>query len=662
VRRLHLFLIGLAVAALTGAGVVPVQAARAITTLHVFLAAGQSNMSGRGLPIGGAADAVDPRIFQYGAKVRKFEAASVPLDMPDIPSGLSPATTMAREYLKTQPADVGVLIIPAAHGDTAFTSASGALTWSVGAASAPEDDLPTLAVEQTLSGIAAAKKAGYAVELKGILWHQGESNSATSASVYSAKLDQLIAFFRSRLSAPKLPFVVGRMSPEGIAATPGRANVDKIAYQTPGRVAYTGFAPSLACALNPGDTTHFSRVGVEYLGRAYLSAYRQAIANTQASGTATPALAVPDCGGRAIAMDPTRFLETRVWPGRVDAGESITFRVAGVRGVPAGVSAVVVNLTVTSPTSSGVITAYAAGTRKPGTSNLNFVAGQTVSDLAMVPLGADGRLTLTNTSSGSAHLMVDVSAYFHEGTPSAPGVFSAVTPKRLLDTRATSGPVSGGRSVSFKVGGTSGIPRDASAVVLNLTATQAKSFGFLTAYAAGSPRPKASNLNYAAGQTVANLVVVPVGTDGKVTVANTSPGTAQIMADVSGYFLPGKPTQAGAIRALNPTRFLDTRVSSGPVAAGESVTFHVRGVKGIPTTVAAVVVNLTATEGRSHGYFTAFASGSSTPKGASLFYVRGQTVANLAVVPVGPDGNIKITNTSSGSVQIIADVAGYLRG
>ena len=126
--------------------------------------------------------------------------------------------------------------------------------------------------------------------------------------------------------------------------------------------------------------------------------------------------------------------------------------------------------------------------------------------------------------------------------------------------------------MSFKVGGTLGIPTNASAVVLNLTATETKSFGFLTAYAAGSSKPKASNLNYTAGQTVPNLVVVPVGTDGKVTVSNTSSGTAQVIADVAGYFLPGKPTQAGALRALSPTRFLDTRDSSGPVAAGESVT------------------------------------------------------------------------------------------
>ena len=281
-----------------------------------------------------------------------------------------------------------------------------------------------------------------------------------------------------------------------------------------------------------------------------------------------------------------------------------------MRGVPSDVSAVVANLTVTSPTSYGVVTAYASGTAKPRTSNLNYAAGQTVSNLAVVPVGADGRLTLTNASTGSVHLIVAVSAYFHGGTPSAPGTFRDVAPTRLLDTRTSSGTVSGGRSVSFAAGGRSGIPTNASAVVLNLTATETKSFGFLTAYAAGTSRPHTSNVNYTAGQTVPNLVVVPVGTDGKVTVTNTSPGSAQVVVDVAGYFLPGKPAQPGAFSALAPTRFLDTRLSSGPVKAGGSVTFRVRGVNGIPTTAAAVVVNLTATAGRSYGYLTEFASGS----------------------------------------------------
>jgi hypothetical protein len=269
--------VGLAVLGLMLAGVAPAQARKSVNVLHVFLAAGQSNMSGRGLPVGGVEDAADPRIFQYGAKIRTMRAATVPLDMHDKASGLSPATTMAREYLKTQPDNVGVLIIPAAHGWTGFVDAPSTLTWTVGAATTPELDLPTLAVRQTLEGIAAARAAGYVVELKGILWHQGERNWSMSTAEYSAKLDQLIAFFRARLAAPTLPFVIGQMSPEGIAATPGRKNIDRSQRQTPARVPYTGIAWSRAGGVYPDDSTHFSRRGIEYLGRSYLTGYLQAV-------------------------------------------------------------------------------------------------------------------------------------------------------------------------------------------------------------------------------------------------------------------------------------------------------------------------------------------------------------------------------------------------
>jgi hypothetical protein len=236
-------------------------------------------MSGRGLPLRSTEDTVDPRIFQYGAKIRTLRPATVPLDMHDTATGISPASTFAREYLKTQPANVGVLIIPAAHGGTAFTSAAAAFSWSVGGASAPKFDLAALAASQALEGIAAARTAGHVVDMKGILWLQGENNSSMTTSRYSAELDELIAFFRSRLSAPKLPFMVGSMAPEGIAATPGRVNVDRSHRETPSRVAHTGFASSVAGGVNTKDRNHFSRVGVEYLGKTYLSAYRRAAAN-----------------------------------------------------------------------------------------------------------------------------------------------------------------------------------------------------------------------------------------------------------------------------------------------------------------------------------------------------------------------------------------------
>ncbi|GAA2128074.1 hypothetical protein GCM10009825_06920 [Arthrobacter humicola] len=258
------------------AGVTPAQAATKVTVLDVFLAVGQSNVSGRGLPSGTTDDPADPRIFQYGAKLRTFRNATIPLDMLDVAKGISPATTFARGYVKNQPANVGVLIIPAARGATAFTNSVGTPTWNVGTASAPEFDLPALAVTQTREGIAAAVAAGYTVKLKGILWHQGEGNWWMSTSAYSAKLDELIGYFRSQLAAPQLPFVVGGLAPEGITAQPGLANVDKSHKGTPSRVAYTAFAPSMAGGVNDGDAFHFSRTGDEFLGRTYLTAFWRA--------------------------------------------------------------------------------------------------------------------------------------------------------------------------------------------------------------------------------------------------------------------------------------------------------------------------------------------------------------------------------------------------
>lgn len=257
-----------------------------IDTLHIFLAAGQSNMSGRGLPIGG--EVKDPRILQFGATRNILEPATVPLDMHDTSTGLSPATTFAQNYLKTQPANVGVLIIPAAHGATGFTSAASTLTWTVGAASAPAYDLPALAVTQTLAAIEAATTAGYKVITTGILWHQGENNSSTSQASYEGLLDALVAYFRTSLGNAQLPFVAGQMSPEGIAITTGRPNIDKAHSGTPSRVAYTGFAPAMAGGTNDGDTTHFSKIGIDYLGKTYLAGYWQAVGNNPTAAPQPP--------------------------------------------------------------------------------------------------------------------------------------------------------------------------------------------------------------------------------------------------------------------------------------------------------------------------------------------------------------------------------------
>jgi hypothetical protein len=74
-----------------------------------------------------------------------------------------------------------------------------------------------------------------------------------------------------------------------------------------------------------------------------------------------------------------------------------------------------------------------------------------------------------------------------------------------------------------------------SAVILNVTVTEPTEGSFVTVWPGGETRPLASNLNYAAGQTVPNLVAVKVGAGGSVSLYNLS-GWAHVIVDVAGWY------------------------------------------------------------------------------------------------------------------------------
>ncbi len=268
--------------------------------------------------------------------------------------------------------------------------------------------------------------------------------------------------------------------------------------------------------------------------------------------------------GTFASLSPTRLLDTRYGigtaggaAGAVAAMGSIPVQVAGRAGVPAAVAAVVVNVTVTSPTQGGYITAYADGAGRPTASNLNFSAGQTVPNLVVVPVGANGRIRLFNGSPGTVHLIADIAGYYLAGTPQVAGAFASLSPTRLLDTRygigtagGAAGAVAAMGSIQVQVAGRAGVPAAVAAVVVNVTVTSPTQGGYITAYADGAGRPTASNLNFSAGQTVPNLVVVPVGANGRIRLFNGSPGTVHLIADIAGYYLAGTPQVAGCVRVV----------------------------------------------------------------------------------------------------------------
>ena len=394
-----------------------------------------------------------------------------------------------------------------------------------------------------------------------------------------------------------------------------------------------------------------------------------------AAGAAAAAAGLDTAGG-FVSLTPARLLDTRIGTGTaagaVPSAGSVGVTVTGQCGIPtSGVSTVVLNVTVTEPSAAGYVTAYASGTPRPNASNVNFVAGQTVPNLVVAPVGADGRVILFNGAPGTVQVVADIAGYFVDGAVTAAGSFGPVSPLRLLDTRIGTGApaaaVAAGSVVSVDVTGIGGVPAsNVSAVALNLTVTGSSAAGFITAYASGTSRPGASNLNFTAGQTIPNLVFAPVGADGTVSFYNGAPGTVQLIADVAGYFRGGTLTQPGTYGPVPLTRVLDTRAGTGApagaVSSAGSVSLDVTGVGGIPGSgVAAVVLNVTATGPAAAGFITAYAAGSKRPLASNLNFLAGQTVANLVVAPVGANGNVVLYNGAPGGVHLVADVAGYFR-
>jgi hypothetical protein len=245
--------------------------------------------------------------------------------------------------------------------------------------------------------------------------------------------------------------------------------------------------------------------------------------------------------GQYRALVPARILDTRGTIGRLGADQAMDLQVAGQGGVPpAGASAVVLNVTVTGPSAASYITVYPSGVSRPLSSNLGFVAGQTLANRVLVGLGPNGKVSLYNLA-GSTDVVVDVGGWFTDGSSGgAGGEYTGVAPVRLLDTRTAGGPLGPGASLVVPVAGQVRLPALTSvtpptAVVLNVTVTNPTAAGYLTVYPSGGSRPLASDLDFTPGQTVPNLVVVKLGPDGKVALFNLA-GTTDVVIDVLGWY------------------------------------------------------------------------------------------------------------------------------
>lgn len=245
--------------------------------------------------------------------------------------------------------------------------------------------------------------------------------------------------------------------------------------------------------------------------------------------------------------------------------------------------------------------------------------------------------------------------------------FTQVPPFRLVDTRpgartddgrdAAIGAIGPDKYLPIQVAGRGGVPADATAVVLNVTATAPNGAGYITVFPGGQAQPNTSNVNVERpGQTVANLVTVQLG-GGGVWVYGSIP--THLIVDVFGYFTPSGNTSAGRFVAFGPQRIIDTRGGGNAtyVQPGESRVVALPGV--VPKDATAAVVNITITDGYP-GYWTAYAAGAARPSTSNVnIDVVGRTVPNQAVVPISPEG-IAVFSEAGG--HLLIDLAGWYTG
>lgn len=367
-------------------------------------------------------------------------------------------------------------------------------------------------------------------------------------------------------------------------------------------------------------------------------------------------------------ISPQRLLDTRAGV-PVGPDQFIVLPVAGVGSVPADAGAVVMNVTVVSPTLGGYVTVWPSGTARPNTSSLNMAAGQTVANLVVVKLGADRAVGLYNNA-GTTHLLADVVAWARND-----GHFVGLTPARVADTRV-SAPVGPGATIDVAVRGVGGVAATGvGTVVVNITATRPTSPTYLTVWPSGSPRPNTSSLNVALDQTVPNLVFARVGTNGAISIFNER-GNTDVLVDVVGYIADG-----AAYVSINPVRVMDTRTGFGSygvlqgdlslpkpfgrLGANETFTLDMNNqlsasVDGAAlSSVAGFVFNVTAVDPTTPGYLTVFPGGLPRPDVSSINVTAGSVVPNAVVVKPGPLNFVSIYN-EAGTVHVVVDLVGYI--
>ena len=380
------------------------------------------------------------------------------------------------------------------------------------------------------------------------------------------------------------------------------------------------------------------------------------------SPAVTYAVTAPPATYTTVA--PCRVFDTRSGVGsclhapavpvaKLGAGGVLSVKVTGVSTVPDDATAVVLNVTAVGASAATFVSVYPVAPTPPTVSNLNVSGPGAVPNLVIVPVGAGGVVDFYNKA-GSVDLIADISGYF---SPTGGSLYTTTGPCRVFDTRTgaggcpnaptmTAGKLAAGGVLKVKITGVAGVPDNATAVVVNVTAVGATAATYVSAYPDALTPPAVSNLNVSNGRPVPNLTVIPIGPGGVIDFFNKA-GSVYLLGDIAGYFAP-----AGAqYTTLTPCRVFDTRTGTGicpsalpvplgPVTGTHHIKVKVTGVGGVPDNATAVVLNVTAVGATISTYVSVYPDAPTPPTVSNLNVNGPGAIPNLAVVPVGAGGFI----------------------
>ena len=411
-----------------------------------------------------------------------------------------------------------------------------------------------------------------------------------------------------------------------------------------------GYTPP--AGLSPGTTYYWQIVAVNPAGTAS-SAVWSFTTGFVASGL------------EFIPVPPCRAADTRSPAGpfggpTLTAGLTRSFAIPqSACNIPATAQAYSLNVTAVPQGPLPYLTLWPAGLARPGVSTLNSNGGTVAANAAIVPAGSGGGVSVF--AAGNTDVILDIDGYFAAAGGSS---FYPVTPCRVADTRGPTGQFGGpslfnGQTRDFPIpSGPCAIPSSASAYSLNVTAVPdaARDFlGYLTTWATGQPRPFVSTLNSWTGTVVANMAIVPAGTNGSISVFVTDP--ADVILDTNGYFAQPGGTGALSFYPVAPCRVADTR--SGTILGAKSTRSFSIAASGctVPPSAAAYSLNVTVVPQGPLSFLTAWPTGSAQPLVSTLNALDGEVTANAAIVPAGTGGAISVYVTDP--THVILDINGY---